>query len=116
MRTLASDRNRLHIFVGGTVHRYKDIPLDQLKTVMGQLVAYEIPFEQLPEGNYHDHRIARTVRMLRHSRFLTQSQLAALAQIPQSHISEIERSKRVVGRKLAQRLAAALKTDYRTLL
>ena len=47
---------------------------------------------------------------------LTQAQLAELAEIPQRHISEMERSKRGIGKDRALRLAKALDTDYRLFL
>ncbi len=47
---------------------------------------------------------------------LTQSQLAELTEIPQRHISEMERGKRGIGKDRALRLAKALDTDYRVLL
>lgn len=47
---------------------------------------------------------------------LTQKQLAELADIPQRHISEMEHSKRNIGKERAIRLAKALNTDYRLFL
>jgi len=47
---------------------------------------------------------------------LTQAQLAELAEIPQRHISEMERGKRGIGKDRALRLAKALDTDYRLFL
>lgn len=47
---------------------------------------------------------------------LTQKQLADLADIPQRHISEMEHSKRNIGKDRAIRLAKALDTDYRLFL
>jgi plasmid maintenance system antidote protein VapI len=47
---------------------------------------------------------------------LTQIQLAELADIPQRHISEMERGKRGIGKDRALRLAKALETDYRIFL
>lgn len=47
---------------------------------------------------------------------LTQRQLADLTGIPQRHISEMENSKRPIGKELARKLAKALKVDYRVFL
>ena len=47
---------------------------------------------------------------------LTQLQLAERADIPQRHISEMERGKRGIGKDRALRLAKALDTDYRILM
>ena len=53
---------------------------------------------------------ARTVKGL------TQKQLAELSGIPQRHISEMENSKRNIGKDRAERLARVLDTDYRLFL
>jgi DNA-binding XRE family transcriptional regulator len=47
---------------------------------------------------------------------LTQKQLAELTGIPQRHISEMENSKRNIGKERAIRLAEVLDTDYRVFL
>lgn len=52
----------------------------------------------------------------RHREGLTQMQLAESTGIPQRHISEMERGKRVVGKDRAKKLAEALHCDYRGLL
>ncbi len=116
MLSLASDRNRIHIHVGGGVYRYKDLPKDKLLSFMSLLVAYQMPFEQLPKCDFSEHRVARLVRSRRLQLFLRQCELAELAQVPQPHISQIERGKRIVGLRIAKRLAAALNTDYRAFL
>ncbi len=48
----------------------------------------------------------------RHREGLTQIQLAELAGIPQRHISEIERGKRIIGKDRAKKLADVLRCDY----
>ena len=47
---------------------------------------------------------------------MTQQQLAEATGIPQRHISEMENSKRGIGKDNAQKLAKALNTDYRLFL
>jgi hypothetical protein len=47
---------------------------------------------------------------------LSQRQLAALAGIPQRHISEMEHGKRPIGKAHAKLLGKALNVDYRVLL
>ena len=47
---------------------------------------------------------------------LTQIRLAESTGIPQRHISEMERGKRIVGRERAKKLAEVLHCDYRGLL
>ena len=47
---------------------------------------------------------------------LSQLALAQQTGIPQRHISEMENSKRAIGKERAKTLAAVLKVDYRLLL
>ena len=52
----------------------------------------------------------------RHREGMTQEKLAYITGIPRRHISEMENGKRPIGRESAKKLAAALKTDYRTFM
>jgi len=52
----------------------------------------------------------------RHKEGLTQVQLARLTGIPQPHISEMEHSKRPIGKDRAKKLADVLKVDYHIFL
>ncbi len=47
---------------------------------------------------------------------LTQRQLASQTDMPQRHISEMERGKRPIGKARARVLGKALRTDYRLFL
>lgn len=47
---------------------------------------------------------------------LTQRQLAEMTGIPQRHISEMENSKRPIGKEAAKKLAKILNVDYRVFL
>ena len=47
---------------------------------------------------------------------MTQKQLAEKCGIPQSHISEMEQGKRVIGIKTAKTLGAALAIGYKVFL
>jgi DNA-binding XRE family transcriptional regulator len=47
---------------------------------------------------------------------ITQRELAGRVGLPQRHISEMERSKRPIGKEMAKKLGAALHIDYRALL
>lgn len=47
---------------------------------------------------------------------LTQARLAALVGVKPSHISEMERGKRPIGKEMARRLAKALNTSYQVFL
>ena len=61
-------------------------------------------------------KIAATIRGFRVRDGLTQVELAEKLHIHQTHISQIERGKRTVGKKLAQKLAKVFNTDYRLFL
>lgn len=47
---------------------------------------------------------------------LTQQQLADMIGAAKSHVSEMERGKRPIGKEMAKRLAKALNADYRVFL
>jgi transcriptional regulator with XRE-family HTH domain len=52
----------------------------------------------------------------RHKEDMTQAELAQKTGIPQRHISEMENSKRTIGKSAAKKFAAALDVDYRIFL
>ena len=56
------------------------------------------------------------IRGLRVRDGFTQEDLAQKLDIHQTHISQIENGKRVVGKNLAQKLAKVFRTDYRLFL
>lgn len=71
--------------------------------------------EAFPE--YADEEIpAVCLRAARRREGLTQKELAALAGIPQAHISLMERGKMSIGVTRAKRLAKALNTGYKVFL
>lgn len=57
-----------------------------------------------------------TIQGLRFRDGLTQKNLAQKLGIHQTHVSQIENGKRVVGKNLAQKLAKVFNTDYRLFL
>ncbi len=61
-------------------------------------------------------KVGVTIRGLRFRDKLTQKDLATRLNIQQTHISQIENGKRVVGKNLAQKLAKIFETDYRLFL
>lgn len=65
---------------------------------------------------YPDFCPADGLRGARIKEGLTQRALAALAGVPQRHISEMENGKRAIGKAMAKRLAEVLKIDYRVML
>jgi transcriptional regulator with XRE-family HTH domain len=56
------------------------------------------------------------LRGARYREEMTQAQLAAQVGAQVSHISEMERGKRPIGKEMARRLAKALKISYKALL
>lgn len=56
------------------------------------------------------------LRGARHREGLTQAQLAAMIGVKPSHISEMEKGKRPMGKDMAKRLAKALNTSYQVFL
>lgn len=63
--------------------------------------------------------VLRPAVMLRGSRYkegMTQVELARKLKISQHHVSEMEHAKRPIGKKMAAKLAAVLKCDYRLFL
>ena len=61
-------------------------------------------------------KVPATIKGLRARDNLTQTKLAKKLHIHQTHISQIERGKRVIGKKLARKLAKTFNTDYRLFL
>ena len=70
--------------------------------------------EAFPE--FKENEAGTLISGYRHREGLTQIQLAELTGIPQRHISEIERGKRIIGKERAKKLAEALHCDYRKLM
>lgn len=91
----------------------------RLRQLAGELGAQEIQ-DNLPAAEIFPelatNRPGVALRGMRSREGLTQAQLAALVAIPQRHISEMENGKRPIGKSAAQKLAAALGTDYRLFL
>jgi len=59
---------------------------------------------------------ATCLRGLRYRENMTQKQLADKLDIPQRHLSEMENSKRPIGKEMAKKLAKALNGNWRTLI
>jgi len=57
-----------------------------------------------------------SLRGLRYREGFSQKQLAKKLNISQHYISKMEHGKRPIGKKMAQKLAKILKTDYRMFL
>lgn len=61
-------------------------------------------------------QVGDVLRGARYREALTQAQLAALVGVKSSHISEMERGKRPIGKEMAKRLARALNTSYKVFI
>lgn len=57
-----------------------------------------------------------SLRVHRENAKLTQKGLAEKISVKQHHISEMENSKRAIGKELAKKIAVVLRTDYREYL
>lgn len=63
--------------------------------------------------NFHPGDTLKGARLMHE---MTQAQLAALIGVKASHISEMEKGKRPIGKEMAKRLARALNTSYQVFL
>jgi ribosome-binding protein aMBF1 (putative translation factor) len=93
--------------------------LDEVKEVMASFGAEEagelldtVPWEEI----YPHFNAGVALRAARKREGLTQKELALSIDVKQSHISEMEKGKRPIGKELAKRLAKALNVDYRVFL
>jgi DNA-binding XRE family transcriptional regulator len=75
-----------------------------------------VPWEECFPEYTEEKRPGIILRAARGREDLTQKELAKLTGIPQHHISEMENSKRSIGKERARKLAKALNTDYRLFL
>lgn len=76
-----------------------------------------IPWRESFKKHFPDQTTsAVSLQSARVAKGLTQKQLSELVDIPQRHISEMENSKRNIGKERAKRLASILDTDYRLFL
>jgi len=56
------------------------------------------------------------LKIERERKGITQAELSSMTGVPQPHISQMERGKRPIGKKIASQLAKALQVDYRVFL
>ena len=63
--------------------------------------------------NFHPGDTLKGARLMHE---LTQAKLAAMIGVKASHISEMEKGKRPIGKEMAKRLAKALSTSYQVFL
>ncbi|MBI2605781.1 MAG: helix-turn-helix transcriptional regulator [Deltaproteobacteria bacterium] len=89
--------------------RYKKEIIDPAKKKWPEL-------EVFPDFRHPLKGPAARLRGARTKMEMSQAELARRTGIRQSHISEMERGERVIGKKVAQKLAIGLKVDYRVFL
>jgi DNA-binding XRE family transcriptional regulator len=96
------------------------IPASKLAEAQAALASYgaitpepkSVPWEEV----YPDFNGSVALRGARKREALTQKELARLAGVSQTHISEMEHGKRPIGKDMARRLAKVLKVNYRVFL
>ena len=76
-----------------------------------------IPADEVFKDLYEKYgKIGSTIRGCRSRDNMTQAELAKKLNIHQSHISQMEHSKRAIGKKMAHKLAKIFNSDYRLFL
>lgn len=76
-----------------------------------------IPADEVFKDVYAKYgKIGCTIRGCRSRDNMTQAELAKKLNIHQSHVSQMEHSKRVIGEKMAHKLAKIFRSDYRLFL
>ncbi len=113
--------NGVEIRVGGRRPRLFVVPATRVSALMKTLSPFEqddsVPIEvALPDHRDPIKGPATRLRGARAKKGMTQRDLARLTGIRQSHISEMERGDRPIGKNVALRLAAGLGVDYRVFL
>ena len=111
------------------VHDKKDmkfiIPRSSAREILALLKPFQVSknkkdlvhARQVFSDLYEQHgKIGATIRGCRVRDGMTQVELAKKLNIHQAHISQMEHGKRIVGKKMAQKLAVIFKTDYRLFL
>jgi addiction module HigA family antidote len=111
--------------------RVPAVHADRIRAVVDNILALigsedqGMPPHQEQEEGDHLYRIEEvfpdfhpgdTLKGARLMHELTQAQLAAKIGVKASHISEMEKGKRPIGKEMARRLAKALNTSYQVFL
>jgi ribosome-binding protein aMBF1 (putative translation factor) len=90
--------------------------LDEIRKMVAQYGGEEasnsVPWREV----FPDFNPGVALRGGRKKEGLTQKDLARLIGVSQNHISDMEHSKRPIGKEMAKRLAGVLKVDYRVFL
>jgi len=117
--------NSVEVTIGGNPELKFIIPRPIFTRKISELLApFEVTDEDdsVPAAQVFKHldekygEIGANIRGCRARDSMTQTQLAKKLGIRQSHVSEMEHSRRVIGKKMAQKLAKIFNTDYRMFL
>jgi len=100
----------------------KRVPIKKVSTSLEKIQVHDDDEELVPADEVFKDihkkygKQGANIRGFRFRDNLTQAELAKKLNILQSHISQMEHGKRVIGKKLAQKLAHIFNTDYRLFL
>ena len=95
------------------------VPEDKVKGLICLIEEFEVGEQAENAFDDLNRKYSKVGALLKGARLreeLTQKQLAERLNMPQSHISEMERGNRPIGRKMAIKLAKALNISYRIFL
>jgi ribosome-binding protein aMBF1 (putative translation factor) len=84
-----------------------------------QVLKYDelIPADEVFKNLHQKYgKVGTTIRGFRSRDGMTQVELAKKLNIRQSHVSQMEHGKRVIGKKMAQKLAKLFNTHYQLFL
>lgn len=112
--TINGDSNGEVHFIGPREHRERAVNI--LQSLGFVEMAGVLPWPDPLPGSGEAPPGRRILAALRWRRGLTQAALSGRTGIPQRHLSEMERGRRPIGKKLARVLGRALETDYRVFL
>lgn len=103
---VSTERNRT-LIDAKSVSNAEAIAVQEEEDSISWREVFDVPEEEMP---------ATMLRGARYREAMTQVQLAAATGIPRRHISEMENSKRIIGKERAKRMAEVLNVDYRVFL
>ena len=121
MSALTKKRHtEVQIQIGKSRYVFDGVPESKLKPIVVSLKEYKTstPWRDLYQDKFAKQggEVAYCFLAAREREGLTQAQLADKLGMLQSHISEIEHGKRVIGKKLAKKIGTIFKLDYRVFL
>jgi len=94
----------------------KDEALVALRALGYMEKAESIPWREAFTTMIRENEGGVCLKVERERKGITQGELSTATGIPQPHISQMERGKRPIGKKIAHQLGKALQVDYRVFL